>query len=170
MASSSYFFPIFPIYYFFLKILLFFQKLAIFSYFCSKIPNFSFMWNKTYRFLQVCSYMLIHAPEEKTHCKSFKPLLYLVLCYSVLFTAVFLRVGLFGLRGGCSCTVVEISTGLRALNKGYIWPLDFLAEDPTVSQNFQIGGEAHARCTAHQTKPDFLNELIVISCRCHSYV
>ena len=30
----------------------------------------------------------------------------------------------------CSCTVMEISTGLRTLNKGYVWPLDILAEGP----------------------------------------
>ena len=77
-----------------------------------------------------CSDM--HAPEDKTvapsgasnsilHYKSFKPLLYfIVLHYSVLIVPVFLNVGFYWLKGGCSCTVVKISTGLRALNKGYV--------------------------------------------------
>ena len=85
-----------------------------------------------------CRYMLLKTklspPQGSSnsilHYKSFKPLLYLVLHYSVLIVHVFLNVGFYWLKGGCSCTVVKISTGLRALNKGYIWPLDFLAEGP----------------------------------------
>ena len=47
-----------------------------------------------------------------------------------------MSVGFYLAEGGCSCTVVEISTGLRALNKGYVWPLDFLAEGPDSLQEF----------------------------------
>ena len=59
MASTSYFFS-----YFFL----FFQNIPIYSYFCSEIPIFpifSLIWNKTYRYLQVCSYMTISATVKK---------------------------------------------------------------------------------------------------------
>ena len=58
-ASTSYFFPIFS--YFFL----FFQNIPLYSYFCSEIPIFSLIWNKIYRYLQVCSYMTISASVEK---------------------------------------------------------------------------------------------------------
>ena len=56
-----------------------------FSYFVPQIPIFpifSLMWNKTYRYIQVCSYMPIHASEETfsappvasiLHSTSFKP-------------------------------------------------------------------------------------------------
>ena len=40
-------------------------------------------------------------------------------------------------EGSCSCTVVEISTGVRALNKGEVWLLDFLAEGPDSLPEFQ---------------------------------
>ena len=55
-ASTSYFFPTFS---YFFKIFLFIPI------FCSEIPIFSLIWNKTYRYLHFCSYMTIGATVEK---------------------------------------------------------------------------------------------------------
>ena len=62
-ASPSYFFPIFS---YFSKIFLF---IPIFAPKFLFFPIFSLIWNKTYRYLQVCSYMTISATIEK-----FRPL------------------------------------------------------------------------------------------------
>ena len=36
----------------------------LYSYFCSKIPIFSLIWHKTYRYLHFCSYTTIGATVE----------------------------------------------------------------------------------------------------------
>ena len=58
-ASTSYFFPIFS---YFSKIFLF---IPIFAPKFLFFPIFSLIWNKIYRYLQVCSYMTISATVEK---------------------------------------------------------------------------------------------------------
>ena len=57
-ASTSYFFPIFS---YFSKIFLF---IPIFAPKFLFFPIFSLIWKKTYRYLQVCSYMTISATVE----------------------------------------------------------------------------------------------------------